>query len=780
MIRYLYLVVLISMVLLAASFWYDSVKRDKAMLAGGAPSANLQSSRTNFWDQFGLGGKRNQQGTDQAAMNRQQPLFTRAPEPIQKQTSPAAANAQPVAMIMAAQPQPNGNPFSLVAKNMMSSVVNVSASTAKPPATTGAATPGGRRGLRFASPFAGVATESIGSGVVITSDGYILTNFHVVENARQIHVTTFNRMGTKRYHADVIQHEPQLDLSLLKVVPDTPLKPAPLGNSNQVMVGDPVLAIGSPFGLDQTVSKGIISSKRKAVHIGDVVHRRLLQTDAAINRGNSGGPLVDGDGRVIGINTAIYTTTDAFAGVGFAVPMNHAKQFLENHLEVPEINPPRMTAQARQAAMTANGKTGTAPPIATDAVIAHDDRGPCQNCHVMLPPPGAPQQGQMGAANDANPQPVALRGGPRHMPRYQSRYQFSPGGAIGLPGAPFQGMGVALNQPAHNNANSVTPINEIGLNVIPLTKALMSQYQSPYQQGVLVRHADPGSASQRAGFKKGDIIFKVEGGWVTSPQNLQKRLSRFTQGEEMRFSVVRQGRPFDIRIKQPEQKNRAANRGQGTTVGNPQAQPVAQWNQTMPQTPRNLGTPTPPISTQPLWSHGGGMGWGPQGLCRQGLNGQINCAQGLNIATPPPQQPRQIRPQGQTMQPGLNRPPGAQAMNPGQGQMPRQNQLTPTKKAPPPPTEFEWMGMEMSPINAKAIGRNPKLKGKQGGLVSDIDARTAADKAGIRRNDIIRAMNGQMVTDARTLDKAIKSVKKGQSVLLVVERQGRQMYVTLQ
>src|SRR5579864_3549718 len=168
------------------------------------------------------------------------------------------------------------------------------------------------------------AERSLGSGVIVDKRGYILTNNHVVEQATKIQVQLDGNQQTK-YTAKVIGVDEDTDLAVIKIDANKDLPIAKLGNSDGVQVGDWVLAIGSPFGLQATVTAGIISAKDRG-GIGGSEHQfqRFLQTDAAINPGNSGGPLVDLAGQVIGINTAIITGGRGYEGVGFAVPSSTA------------------------------------------------------------------------------------------------------------------------------------------------------------------------------------------------------------------------------------------------------------------------------------------------------------------------------------------------------------------------------------------------------------------------------------------------------------------------
>jgi serine protease Do len=175
-------------------------------------------------------------------------------------------------------------------------------------------------GRRLPQPERRFRTESTGSGFVLSSDGYIVTNHHVIEGADRIVVVLDSG---DEIDAQVVGTDSKTDLALLKVEPSKELPSAPLGDSNEVRVGDWVMAIGNPFGLDHTVTVGILSAKGRNINSGP--YDDFLQTDASINPGNSGGPLIDVQGRVVGINTAINA---AGQGIGFAIPINMAKELL--------------------------------------------------------------------------------------------------------------------------------------------------------------------------------------------------------------------------------------------------------------------------------------------------------------------------------------------------------------------------------------------------------------------------------------------------------------------
>src|SRR2546422_7997068 len=169
-----------------------------------------------------------------------------------------------------------------------------------------------------------VPVEGAGSGFVIDTKGYILTNNHVVEGAQTIEVVLGDQ---SRYPAKVVGADPRNDVALIKIEPkNKPLVALPLGDSSTIQVGQKVLAIGNPFGFQSTLTTGVISAIGRTVQTSQTTFiDQAIQTDAAINRGNSGGPLINSHGEVIGINSAIYTPTGTTAGIGFAIPINTAK-----------------------------------------------------------------------------------------------------------------------------------------------------------------------------------------------------------------------------------------------------------------------------------------------------------------------------------------------------------------------------------------------------------------------------------------------------------------------
>ncbi|MDH5509347.1 MAG: Do family serine endopeptidase [Nitrospinota bacterium] len=233
----------------------------------------------------------------------------------------------PIGQAMAESPD-FSKVFADIARNRTDAVVNISAKQ-KPRAH-----PGERQlrqffGRNFPAPPQG-ERQSLGSGFIVEKEGYILTNSHVVSGADEIIVSMGDGNGGdkgKEYKAKIVTIDPKLDVALIKIEPEADLKTLNMGDSELLEVGDWVMAIGNPFGLSQSVTVGVVSAKGRIIGAGD--YDDFIQTDAAINQGNSGGPLLDYHGNVVGINTAIFTgggMSSGNIGIGFAIPINAVKK----------------------------------------------------------------------------------------------------------------------------------------------------------------------------------------------------------------------------------------------------------------------------------------------------------------------------------------------------------------------------------------------------------------------------------------------------------------------
>ena len=259
-------------------------------------------------------------------------------------------NSADAAQLQVPAPQQLSNAFSQIAKQLEPTVVNINTEStiknphARVPRRGQPQTPdddqgqgqggednpfqdfmdrffGGQGGGQGGVPPEGMRQRSLGSGVIVDPKGYIVTNFHVVDKADRIRVNLMGDAPTVSYQAQVVGTDRETDLAVIKINVTHPLPAAKMGNSDGMNVGDWVLAIGSPFGLEESVTAGIVSAKGRNIVPGRQF-QSFIQTDAAINPGNSGGPLVNMAGEIIGINTAIYTQSAGYQGVGFAMPSN--------------------------------------------------------------------------------------------------------------------------------------------------------------------------------------------------------------------------------------------------------------------------------------------------------------------------------------------------------------------------------------------------------------------------------------------------------------------------
>jgi len=244
------------------------------------------------------------------------------PAPPAPTASTAVPAAPPLSSAAAVEARPD---FAAIVEAVKPAVVNVSTTQA----TRG-------RGPRPADPFREFLErhfgegrpreeprQSLGSGLIVEADGYVLTNNHVIENAGMIMVRLSDE---EEYEARVVGRDPRTDLALLKIQGRREFPTVKLGDSDSLRVGEWVLAIGNPFGLEQTVTAGIVSAKGRVIGAGP--YDDFIQTDAAINPGNSGGPLFSTRGEVVGINSAIFSQTGGSIGIGFAIPINLAKELM--------------------------------------------------------------------------------------------------------------------------------------------------------------------------------------------------------------------------------------------------------------------------------------------------------------------------------------------------------------------------------------------------------------------------------------------------------------------
>jgi len=355
---------------------------------------------------------------------------------------------------------------------------------------------------------------STGSGFVVSPDGLIVTNNHVVDSADKV-VAVFED-GTER-DAKIVGRDPKTDLALIKVSADKPLVTVPLGDSDHLRVGSWVMAIGNPFGLDHTVTVGILSAKGRSNFGGEQIagpYDDFLQTDASINPGNSGGPLCDMKGRVIGINTAIAANGQ---GIGFAIPINMAKQLLPQLLEHGSVTRGWLGVQIQRVtpALAKTFKLGDSHGALVGQVF---DDSPASKAKLQRGDVITKFNGKDIKEYDDLPRIVAAT---------------PPGAAVDVTvlrdgkernlKATLEKMKEEEVQPASDEQTD----SDWGFDVQPMSDEIASQLGlSSGTKGVVVASVDPDSAAARAGLRRGDVILEANRVEVVSPKQLKDALGK--------------------------------------------------------------------------------------------------------------------------------------------------------------------------------------------------------------------------------------------------------------
>jgi serine protease Do len=452
-------------------------------------------------------------------------------------------------------PQQLSSAFSQISKQLEPSVVNINTeSTIKNPHRR---RPGGQddddNGGGGGSPFddffdrffggqggaqGPIKERSLGSGVIVDPKGYILTNRHVVEKADRVRVRLQDDPPGVQHDAKVIGSDQETDLAVIKIDVDRSLPTAKLGNSDSMQVGDWVLAIGSPFGLQETVTAGIVSAKGRNI-VPNRQFQSFIQTDAAINPGNSGGPLVNMASEVIGINTAILTETNAYAGVGFAMPSNTVVQ-VYNQLIGPEHRVTRGSIGVEFAAQPAPAIArvyGVQSGVTVSNVVPGspaDSAGLKVGDTITSVDGKDVKNGDELVADIASRKPgsKAKLGFVRNAKKQDTTVTIADRSKL---------FAARLGDEEKGNDEEQPKESKMGLTVRPLTNDLAERLDLPAGKGVIVQDVKGGSFADDIGLNRGDVILEVNKQPVNTPEDFAKIEGTLKSGQDVVFLVRPRG-----------------------------------------------------------------------------------------------------------------------------------------------------------------------------------------------------------------------------------------------
>ena len=447
-------------------------------------------------------------------------------EAIRDPLADLQAQAPQAPSVRFAGPESLSTAFRAASRVALPSVVHIKAEAAQ---RTAAQVPEHLRGTpfegMFGAPRSAQPSQQQGSGFILTSDGYVLTNNHVVDGASRVTVTLADK---RELSARVVGRDPNTDVAVLKVE-GSGLPAATLGDSDVLDTGDWVLALGYPLSLGQTTTAGIVSAKGRSIGImsqnegATAPLEHFIQTDAAINPGNSGGPLVDLQGRVVGVNSAIASPTGYYSGYGFAVPIKLAKRVADDLIRYGVVHRPMLGVSIR-AATPADAEVFRLPSP-SGAVVFSEPSGPALEAGIRM--------GDVIVAVDG--QPVGDDGDLREL---LARKQPGERATIDLVRyGKRERVAVKLGKLDVKRAESAAPaqaerdpVARLGFNAVEVTPALAAQYRLPFTQGVMVVEVN------RAGPAAGQLappmrIERLNGREVRSVDDVRAEAARLRPGQ---------------------------------------------------------------------------------------------------------------------------------------------------------------------------------------------------------------------------------------------------------
>ena len=384
--------------------------------------------------------------------------------------------------------------------------------------------------FRLPQPHGELRQRGLGSGVIVSADGYVLTNNHVVAGADEIEVVLHD---DRKLKGEVVGTDPQTDLAVVKIAAEG-LTPAAIGDSDQIKVGQWVLAAGNPFGLQRTISAGIVSAVGRS-NMGITDYEQFIQTDAAINPGNSGGPLIDLQGRVLGINTAIASRGGGSNGVGFAVPANMARRVMEQIVTGGKVVRGwlgLMIGPLTPELAKSFGYAGAGGILVQDVVAdGPAKQAGLQNGDIIVERDGKPVRDSSAFRNE-----IA---------------QAAPGTRVSLKvwrAGANRTIEVALGQlPDPDGSTKVGPPGA-GLELADPSPTLRQRFEISADSGAVVLNVEPGSPAAEAGMRPGDVIEQVGDEPVANAAEAARKLSaglekgvrlRVLRGKYGHFVVLR-------------------------------------------------------------------------------------------------------------------------------------------------------------------------------------------------------------------------------------------------
>jgi len=439
------------------------------------------------------------------------------------------------AAVAEARPAPDG--FSALVERLSPAVVNIATDRS----VQASAQDGGGVAQR---------ARSLGSGFVIDASGLIVTNNHVVAGAREIYV---GFQDGSRLAATIAGRDAKTDIALLRVKPRKPLAAVSFGNSDDAKTGDWVLAIGNPFGLGGSVTAGIISARNR--QLDAELYDDFIQTDAAINRGNSGGPLFDMDGRVVGLNSSLISPSGGSIGIGFAIPSNTAKTIVAQLRQYGHVLRGWIGANVQD--LSADLAEGLSLPNARGALIAHvTGGGPAAKAGLEPGDVVLRIDGRQVSDSRVMQQIVVEAQSGRVLNWEVMRKGRLISGMVRVARRQEGGGANASASAAPVRGNRPAGMGGLGFNVSPLTAELRSQHRiPPGVEGVAVTSVLPGYPAAENGIEPGDVVVEAGRAPVRSQQQLNAKIAgaraagrgvillTLSRGGELSFAALRFAQP---------------------------------------------------------------------------------------------------------------------------------------------------------------------------------------------------------------------------------------------